>query len=87
MAHIAEEAVSSVEVPAPMKKSTAYVKFSFKSCKNVDEQKEVHECSMLRCIKSIHHDCFMTFIQKSSLDAFVDESAITCATKTCYGKW
>ena len=28
----------------------------------------------------------MAFIQKSSLDAFVDESAITCATKTCYGK-
>ena len=37
MARIAEEAVSSVVVPAPTKKSTAYVKCSFKSCKNVDE--------------------------------------------------
>jgi len=28
----------------------------------------------------------MAFRQKSSLDAFVDESAITCARTTCYGK-
>ena len=44
-----------------------------------------YKCSMSRCPKEIHHDCFLLFLQKNALDVFEDGS-YTCSTKTCYSK-